>query len=159
MITQSIPFGMYGFGQTAGWPQYPISPQLLAYQQDPYGILSRQAWQMQATNPWQTQATNPWVIQALIGELVGAIARQHHMGLGHHVGLGQTPFAQPFPQLAQPVPQFVQPFPQFGSPLQSVIGGLTQGSYSNGAGSLGLGAGLPFAAGVGNWAVPGMAMV
>ena len=65
MFTQSAPFGMYGFGQMGGWPQYPVPPQLL--------------WQ----NPWQSaQVANPWLIQALIGELAGTIARQSHMGFG-----------------------------------------------------------------------------
>ena len=133
MITQSVPFGMYGLGQMAGWPQYPVHPQLL-----------------QQINPWQQQVTNPWVIQALIGELVGAIARQNQFGLGHMtMGLGQGAFGG--------LPFAAQPFQQFGSPLQSLIGTqpfIHQGSYGNG-----IGASLPFTTGVGNWSVPAMAMV
>jgi len=94
-------------------------------------------------NPWQQQVTNPWVIQALIGELAGAIARQHQLG---HAGLGGIPFA-------------AQPFQQVGSPFQSLMGPqpfIHQGSYGNG---IGIGAGLPFATGVGNWSVPALAMV
>ena len=76
MFTQSAPFGMYGFGQMGGWPQYPVPPQLL--------------WQ----NPWQSaQVANPWLIQALIAELVGNIARQQHFAPTHpgigYAGLGQ----------------------------------------------------------------------
>jgi hypothetical protein len=196
---------MYGLGQMAGWPQYPVPPQLLqGYQQDPYGILARAAWainqttnpwqnqignpwqnqmgnpwQNQMGNPWQNQTANPWAVQALLGELVGAVARQGHLGLGlgqggiGHGVLGGTPYA------ALP----------FASPLHQMIGGplAAQGSYGNGIGQLAqlglgqqgfgqggygqvgfgvgnlgngaMGAGLPFPTGVGNWSVPTMAMV
>jgi hypothetical protein len=186
---------MYGLGQMAGWPQYPVPPQLLqGYQQDPYGILARAAWainqttnpwqnqignpwQNQMGNPWQNQTANPWAVQALLGELVGAVARQGHLGLGQggigHGVLGGTPYA------ALP----------FASPLHQMIGGplAAQGSYGNGIGQLAqlglgqqgfgqggygqvgfgvgnlgngaMGAGLPFPTGVGNWSVPTMAMV
>jgi hypothetical protein len=148
---------MYGPWQTAGWPQYPVHPQLLQnYQQDPYGIVARQAWQAQMITPWNQPAINPWVIQALLGELVGAIARQNqlgHAGLGH-VGLGQMGLGQ---GALGGVPFAAQPLQQFGSPLQSLVGTVPfihQGSYGNS-----IGAGLPFTTGVGNWSVPAMAMV
>lgn len=170
MFTQSVPFGMYGLGQMGGWPQYPVPPQLLhGYHQDPYGLLARTAWQ----NPWQTaQVANPWVIQALIGELAGTIARQGHIGLGQQHGfgtLGVNPLAQQL--LAQQA--FGQiPFGQqqlFGqlpitAGLQPMIGNpwMTQGSYGNGIGTLGLstmGAGVPFPSPVANWSMPVPAMV
>ena len=157
MFTQTVPFGMYGLGQAGGWPQFPVHPQLLqayqlGYQQDPYAMLARTTWPA-------AQMANPWVIQALLGELVGAIARQGHVGLGHGAfgpgALGGLPFASPWP---------------------TMIGGqfTPQGSYANGLGQQGflpqafgvgnvgvggIGAALPYPTGVGNWSVPTMAMV
>ena len=64
MLTQSIPFGMYGLGQMGGWPQYAIPPQ--------YAVLP---------------PLNPWAVQALIGN---ALAQQL---LTQHL-LGQVPFGQ-----------------------------------------------------------------
>lgn len=170
MLTQSVPFGMYGLGQMTGWPQYPVPPQLLqAYPQDPYGILARTGWQA-AQAVHAAQAANPWVIQALLGELVGAIVRQGQVGLGHAgighgvlggLPLGGLPYAghgfgvQPF--IGQPFG--ANPFlgQTIGSPLQTMIGGAftPQGSYGNGT----IGAGLPFPTAVGSWSVPAMAMV
>ena len=145
MFTQSVPFGMFGLGQMGGWPQ------------DPYALLARTAWQ----NPWQSaQVVNPWVIQALIAELAGTIARQSHMGFGHHGfgALGGLPFAQqhlfgqqPYGQL--PITAGLQPM--MGNPWAA------QGSYGNGNGSLGLntmGAGLPFPTPVASWSMPVPAM-
>ena len=154
MYIQSAPFGMYGFGQMGGWPQYPVPPQLLhGFQPDPYALLARTAWQ----NPWQSaQAANPWMIQALIGELAATIARQGHIGFGHHGfgGLGGLPFGpqQPYGQL--PVT----------AGLQSMIANpwATQGGYGSGNGALGLntmGVGLPFPTPVTNWSMPVPAMV
>jgi hypothetical protein len=144
---------MYGLGQMGGWPQYPVPPQLLhGYQQDPYALLARTAWQ----NPWQSaQVANPWVIQALIGELAGTIARQGHIGLGHHGfgALGVNPLAQ---QLFGQLPITAGLQPMIGNPW------VTQGSYGNGIGTLGLntmGAGVPFPTPVANWTMPVPAMV
>jgi hypothetical protein len=130
---------MHGLGQMGGWPQYAVPQQLLqGYQQDPYSILARMAMQTnQTTNPWgnqmspwanqnpwanqmTNQAANPWVIQALLGELVGAIARQGQVGLGQG-GFGQGALG--------------------GTPWHQMIGGPfgAQGSYGNGIGQLGLG--------------------
>lgn len=137
MHTQSIPFGMYGLGQMGGWPQYPVPPQFLqGYQQDPSTIFARLAWaQNQAMNPWMNQnpwmqnqmhqTANPWAIQALLGELVGAIARQGHVGVGQGGfgpgAVGALPFASPLQQM-------------FGGPFTG------QGSYGNGiGGQMGLG--------------------
>ena len=139
MFTQSAPFGMNGFGQMGGWPQYAVPPQLLhGYQPDPYALLARTAWQ----NPWQSaQLANPWVIQALVQQLLAQQA------------FGQVPFGQqqPFGQL--PITPGLQPM--IGNPWAA------QGSYSNGIGTLGLntlGAGLPFPTPVANWSMPVPAM-
>jgi hypothetical protein len=162
---QMAPFGMYGLGPVTGWPQYPMATQFLpGYQQDPYGLLARQAWP-------PLQATNPWVVQALLGELVGAIARQGHhpMGLGH-VGLGGLPFGvgiSPFAvQAPLPLAGFGPlPFGGIGPTPQLWNTPLGQGSYGIGAGiangvaGTGLGAGLPFPVAAGAWSVPTMAMV
>jgi hypothetical protein len=187
VLTQTAPFGMYGFGQMTGWPQYPVAPQLLhAYQQDPYGILARQAWVT------QTQATNPWVIQALLGELAATIARQGAMGLGHmglghmgpghlglgHLGLGSIGLAGlplgagigqvPFGAIGQlPLGPGIGPVPFGAGPVNQLWGTpFGQGSYGFGTGAGigngvigGVGTAVPFPAAAGAWSMPTMAMV
>src|SRR5439155_5942685 len=119
----------------------------------------------------QAQATNPWVVQALLGELVGAVARQNQMaqlGFGHQLGIGQPlPFATGMGQLPFATlgtfatnPLHQQPWASpFGNPLQQQpwANPFGQGSYgigaglANGVGGMGLGNGVPFPAAAGPW--------
>lgn len=174
MHNQMAPFGMYGFGlgQT-GWPQYPMTPigphLLQGYQQDPYGIAARQIWA-------QAQVTNPWAVQALLGEIVGSIARQQQMGFGQigmgaplpfAAGFGPHPFAAFGPQLPLTMGAMGQlPFgaglghlqqPQWATPFGQAGYGIGAG-LGNGVGGVGLGSTLPYPTAAGAWA-PTMAMV
>lgn len=146
MLTQSIPFGMYGLGQMGGWPQYAIPPQ--------YAVLPQ---------------LNPWAVQALLGNTLAQQILTQHL-LAHQPFAAQQLFGQ-LPVTAGLQSMIGHPWAvpgAYGTGM-GVGAGIGTGfgtgfgdRIGNGIGHLGagaVGAGLGFPTPVANWQMPVPAMV